>query len=116
MSCVDAGKTITVGIVDRCEGCSTWDLDLSPSAFQQVCPMILNIVEGSVKVAHRLVRSSCDWSSVWCYVVLQLNGIGNMHMVLWAENQLNLVVVYCMRSVRFEICNDYVVFSEHLCD
>jgi hypothetical protein len=34
----DGGKTITVGIVDRCEGCALWDLDLSPSAFQQVCP------------------------------------------------------------------------------
>ncbi|CCO30031.1 hypothetical protein BN14_04055 [Rhizoctonia solani AG-1 IB] len=30
------GKTIRVGIVDRCEGCALWDLDLSPSAFQQV--------------------------------------------------------------------------------
>jgi len=29
------GKTITVGIVDRCEGCAYYDLDLSPSAFQQ---------------------------------------------------------------------------------
>ncbi|KDN48119.1 hypothetical protein RSAG8_03135, partial [Rhizoctonia solani AG-8 WAC10335] len=30
------GKTIRVGIVDRCEGCALWDVDLSPSAFQQV--------------------------------------------------------------------------------
>ncbi|KAG8735573.1 hypothetical protein FRC10_010395 [Ceratobasidium sp. 414] len=29
------GKTIRVGIVDRCEGCSLWDADISPSAFKQ---------------------------------------------------------------------------------
>ncbi|QRV74842.1 hypothetical protein RhiJN_02857 [Ceratobasidium sp. AG-Ba] len=33
------GKTIRVGIVDRCEGCALWDLDLSPSAFQQFAPL-----------------------------------------------------------------------------
>ncbi|KAB5594584.1 hypothetical protein CTheo_1906 [Ceratobasidium theobromae] len=33
------GKTITVGIVDRCEGCALWDVDLSPSAFQQFAPL-----------------------------------------------------------------------------
>ncbi|KAH7337164.1 hypothetical protein B0J17DRAFT_666538 [Rhizoctonia solani] len=30
-----AGKTITVGIVDRCYACGYDDIDLSPSAFQQ---------------------------------------------------------------------------------
>ncbi|KAH7340665.1 RlpA-like double-psi beta-barrel-protein domain-containing protein-containing protein [Rhizoctonia solani] len=29
------GKTIKVGIVDRCPGCGYNDIDLSPSAFQQ---------------------------------------------------------------------------------
>ncbi|QRV89251.1 rare lipoprotein A-like double-psi beta-barrel protein [Ceratobasidium sp. AG-Ba] len=29
------GKSITVGIVDRCYACGTEDIDLSPSAFQQ---------------------------------------------------------------------------------
>ncbi|CUA71128.1 hypothetical protein RSOLAG22IIIB_09342 [Rhizoctonia solani] len=33
------GKTIRVGIVDRCEGCALWDVDLSPSAFQQFAPL-----------------------------------------------------------------------------
>jgi hypothetical protein len=30
-----SGKTITVGIVDRCYACGYNDIDLSPSAFQQ---------------------------------------------------------------------------------
>ncbi|KAB5587609.1 putative effector protein [Ceratobasidium theobromae] len=42
-----AGKTITVGIVDRCEGCSTWDLDLSPSAFQQFAPLATGRLYGA---------------------------------------------------------------------
>ncbi|CAE6524206.1 unnamed protein product [Rhizoctonia solani] len=29
-----SGKTIRVGIVDRCEGCALWGVGLSPSAFQ----------------------------------------------------------------------------------
>ncbi|KAG8732974.1 hypothetical protein FRC10_000504 [Ceratobasidium sp. 414] len=33
------GKIIRVGIVDRCEGCALWDVDLSPSAFQQFAPL-----------------------------------------------------------------------------
>ncbi|KAH7343954.1 hypothetical protein B0J17DRAFT_703715 [Rhizoctonia solani] len=33
------GKTIRVGIVDRCGGCALWDVDLSPSAFQQFTPL-----------------------------------------------------------------------------
>ncbi|QRV95559.1 hypothetical protein RhiJN_23577 [Ceratobasidium sp. AG-Ba] len=33
------GKTIRVGIVDRCEGCALWDVDLSPSAFQALAPL-----------------------------------------------------------------------------
>ncbi|QRV91608.1 hypothetical protein RhiJN_19626 [Ceratobasidium sp. AG-Ba] len=33
------GKTIKVGIVDRCYACGYNDIDLSPSAFQQFAPL-----------------------------------------------------------------------------
>ncbi|QRV95375.1 hypothetical protein RhiJN_23393 [Ceratobasidium sp. AG-Ba] len=41
------GKTIRVGIVDRCEGCALWDLDLSPSAFQQLAPLSAGRLSGA---------------------------------------------------------------------
>ncbi|KAG8784758.1 hypothetical protein FRC12_018316 [Ceratobasidium sp. 428] len=41
------GKTIRVGIVDRCEGCSLWDVDLSPSAFQQFAPLATGRLYGA---------------------------------------------------------------------
>ncbi|GAB1522425.1 hypothetical protein RhiTH_005542 [Rhizoctonia solani] len=43
----DGGKTIRVGIVDRCEGCALWDLDLSPSAFQQLAPLATGRLYGA---------------------------------------------------------------------
>ncbi|CAE6485256.1 unnamed protein product [Rhizoctonia solani] len=43
----DGGKTIRVGIVDRCEGCALWDLDLSPSAFQQFAPLATGRLYGA---------------------------------------------------------------------
>lgn len=33
---VDGGKTVTVALTDRCTGCAEWDLDFSPSAFDQL--------------------------------------------------------------------------------
>ncbi|KAG8711593.1 hypothetical protein FRC09_020521 [Ceratobasidium sp. 395] len=41
------GKTIRVGIVDRCEGCALWDVDLSPSAFQQFAPLATGRLYGA---------------------------------------------------------------------
>ncbi|QRW09755.1 hypothetical protein RhiLY_08754 [Ceratobasidium sp. AG-Ba] len=41
------GKTIRVGIVDRCGGCALWDLDLSPSAFQQLAPLSAGRLSGA---------------------------------------------------------------------
>ncbi|KAG8745960.1 hypothetical protein FRC10_006523 [Ceratobasidium sp. 414] len=35
------GKTIKVGIVDRCGACGYNDIDLSPSAFQQFAALVL---------------------------------------------------------------------------
>ncbi|EGN94578.1 hypothetical protein SERLA73DRAFT_188551 [Serpula lacrymans var. lacrymans S7.3] len=32
------GKSIDVTVVDECEGCSTYDIDLSPSAFSALAP------------------------------------------------------------------------------
>ncbi|KAG9119189.1 hypothetical protein FRC07_005933, partial [Ceratobasidium sp. 392] len=41
------GKTIRVGIVDRCEGCALWDVDLSPFAFQQFAPLTTERLYGA---------------------------------------------------------------------
>ncbi|KAG8686487.1 hypothetical protein FRC09_014096 [Ceratobasidium sp. 395] len=41
------GKTIKVGIVDRCYACGTEDIDLSPSAFQQFAPLAQGKLNGA---------------------------------------------------------------------
>ncbi|KAF9254234.1 hypothetical protein L218DRAFT_886719, partial [Marasmius fiardii PR-910] len=33
------GKSVTVTIVDRCPGCGSAGIDLSPAAFQQLAPL-----------------------------------------------------------------------------
>ncbi|EKM52556.1 uncharacterized protein PHACADRAFT_261057 [Phanerochaete carnosa HHB-10118-sp] len=33
------GQSVTVEVVDRCTGCSTFDLDFSPSAFEALAPL-----------------------------------------------------------------------------
>ncbi|KXN89956.1 Allergen Asp f 7 [Leucoagaricus sp. SymC.cos] len=39
------GKTVTVAITDRCEGCALDDLDFSPSAFQQLADPSLGRID-----------------------------------------------------------------------
>jgi rare lipoprotein A (peptidoglycan hydrolase) len=41
----DGGKTVTVAIQDRCPGCAERDLDLSPSAFQQLAHLDVGRME-----------------------------------------------------------------------
>ncbi|KAG8740561.1 hypothetical protein FRC12_015953 [Ceratobasidium sp. 428] len=41
------GKTIKVGIVDRCYACGPDDIDLSPSAFQQFAALGVGKLQGS---------------------------------------------------------------------
>ncbi|KIP11361.1 hypothetical protein PHLGIDRAFT_99997 [Phlebiopsis gigantea 11061_1 CR5-6] len=40
------GKKVTVAITDRCEGCATWDLDFSPSAFDKLADESLGRLSG----------------------------------------------------------------------
>lgn len=35
----DQGQTIDVTVVDTCEGCAQFDIDLSPGAFQALAPL-----------------------------------------------------------------------------
>ena len=42
----DGSKTVTVTITDRCTGCSTWDLDFSPSAFTQLADESVGRISG----------------------------------------------------------------------
>jgi expansin (peptidoglycan-binding protein) len=35
----DKGKSVTVKVVDKCPGCKTDDIDLSPAAFQRLAPL-----------------------------------------------------------------------------
>ncbi|KAG8744056.1 hypothetical protein FRC12_014880 [Ceratobasidium sp. 428] len=41
------GKTIKVGIVDRCYACGTEDIDLSPAAFQQFAALGVGKLQGT---------------------------------------------------------------------
>ncbi|RPD64940.1 barwin-like endoglucanase [Lentinus tigrinus ALCF2SS1-6] len=40
------GKSVTVQAVDRCTGCAIWDLDFSPSAFQQLASLDVGRLSG----------------------------------------------------------------------
>lgn len=40
------GKSVTVRVQDRCTGCSTFDLDFSPSAFSQLAPQSVGRIHG----------------------------------------------------------------------
>ncbi|KAF8760320.1 Lytic transglycosylase [Rhizoctonia solani] len=57
------GKTIRVGIVDRCEGCALWDVDLSPSAFHSLLrwlPVVSMVLRGtSTKDSHAIASHRC---------------------------------------------------------
>ena len=46
MSPSDNGNTVTVAITDRCSGCSTWDLDFSPSAFSELADQSVGRISG----------------------------------------------------------------------
>lgn len=45
------GKSVEVTVVDRCEGCSYYDLDFSPSAFEQLADELL----GRIKITWEWV-------------------------------------------------------------
>jgi len=40
------GKSVTVAITDRCEGCALTDLDFSPSAFNQLADFSVGRISG----------------------------------------------------------------------
>ncbi|KAJ3511186.1 hypothetical protein NLJ89_g4241 [Agrocybe chaxingu] len=40
------GKSVTVALTDRCEGCAVTDLDFSPSAFNQLADFALGRLSG----------------------------------------------------------------------
>lgn len=42
----DKGKSVTVAITDRCEGCALTDLDFSPSAFNQLADFSIGRLDG----------------------------------------------------------------------
>lgn len=41
------GKSLVLGVVDRCPGCGWGGLDLSPSAFQFFAPLSTGVIQGS---------------------------------------------------------------------
>ncbi|KAJ8089124.1 hypothetical protein AAF712_010766 [Marasmius tenuissimus] len=40
------GKTVDVTIVDKCMACATFDIDLSPAAFQKLAPLSVGRIKG----------------------------------------------------------------------
>lgn len=41
------GKSVIVTVVDKCMGCATYDLDLSPAAFEQLAPKSAGRIKGT---------------------------------------------------------------------
>ncbi|ATZ58364.1 hypothetical protein BCIN_16g01700 [Botrytis cinerea B05.10] len=41
------GKSVTVKVVDKCMGCATYDLDLSPAAFKALAPESAGRIKGT---------------------------------------------------------------------
>ncbi|KAH9928061.1 RlpA-like double-psi beta-barrel-protein domain-containing protein-containing protein, partial [Fomitopsis serialis] len=40
------GNSVTVTIVDSCSGCADWDLNFSPTAFEQLAPLSVGRIHG----------------------------------------------------------------------
>ncbi|GAA5928388.1 hypothetical protein JCM1841_003546, partial [Sporobolomyces salmonicolor] len=41
-----AGTSVEVTVQDRCEGCAMWDLDFSPSMFEQLADLDVGRLQG----------------------------------------------------------------------
>lgn len=50
------GKSVDVQVVDRCDGCETTDIDVSPGAFQELA----NLEKGRVPLTWQLISDSSE--------------------------------------------------------